>query len=1230
MRIKTAILACVSMIAFAVAAFTTATVPSDGVYRFTFGVSETRDGSIPVPADAVCDVNGTMAEGRFSYGFLGTTDESYRNDVPSNLPSVPHAIDGFKVVKGQKIVLHDAADANGVPCVTGPAAREYLPGGASSFEGRYPVRFSMRAEERAYYAVTCTVANASSSANADVTLFSERCHTHAQHLVLAPGETRTFAWSVELAPNVFKSSGTYTDNAVNIVVVGESAALASVTVVKQPTTTVNAKIRGAAVERINVGTTMWLCDDSTGTDQRCDTPYFTLQNYAGVGSGLSRWASAGLAIRNQGEGGLASSDNVHFNSCLLKPGDYLYVEYGHNETDPAAFTNNLEKYFATATSSEAKLIVVSPLERHYSWDSENSRWNRTLQGYAEAGEAWVEAKIAAGATNVAFIDLNRPFTDWMNAELVRIHGINPSVPLRNAIDYYFFSAKGGKVDATHPNPAGADWGAYFVWSNALERVAAGEAAGATASQRVQAAVLKGVTEGVAASVANDIPWSVTDEIISAGKAPNSYWDATVRAGYDYINSAAVAAVDATCENGVATISGVSMRVLNRVNYAKAVIDIVSAGGATTNRWYSYYNYDASGNISGDIVLPEEAGFIDADLDKDATPDGHFSATLAVPAGGRAYIHFAEASGNTWQVGDDTALSAIYPFEAWRSVLLDDDCSTTDTWTKLFGGANTFEAQDDGISFSATGYDSGGTTKKNGGFARAFAGSAAVSEGRIRVSFKAGYTQGTLVFALSSTKGTTSWPLESGDVIATINGSASVFGSAVNVTLSDDAAPVAQSVVNSGEWMDVDMIIDIDAGKVSASVGGGDYETHTLGTLAKTPWKYFGVTLASQTAHAGAIDDVKIVTLAPADCGDIDTHNFVWNPDVAEGDWNDKANWLYEGVVPADAYPSDVSQDVVVFDSAATVSLRQDAAASNVTFNADVTLRAGQLSLVAVNGECRVTLDGTTVQNVSGSSLSVSNDLVISGNGATFKAVSGTVSLAGDISGSGPMTFSLNDSSSSRFRLYGNNNGYTGDARVTGGYKYARRSVFCWQNENAAGTNAFWNVEYNAASYNKDEYRMVRGTTRFGGYRGEISDTQNGTKLIVGYLNRDSYMYLIDINSGREFDIVKVGTANLEFGTALVRNLDLQAGSVTPVIGTEFNTLTLAADTTIRVAGDASWTAGTVTNLFSYTTLSGATGATLPRRVEVTGLGKGLKAEISVSDGTVTATIARAGLTVLFM
>lgn len=40
-----------------------------------------------------------------------------------------------------------------------------------------------------------------------------------------------------------------------------------------------------------------------------------------------------MTVSNQGEGGLASVYNAHFDSAKSqwKAGDYLYVEYGHNE-----------------------------------------------------------------------------------------------------------------------------------------------------------------------------------------------------------------------------------------------------------------------------------------------------------------------------------------------------------------------------------------------------------------------------------------------------------------------------------------------------------------------------------------------------------------------------------------------------------------------------------------------------------------------------------------------------------------------------------------------------------------------------------------------------------------------------------------------------------------------------------------------------------------------------------
>ena len=64
---------------------TMAAVPADGVYRFTFGVNATQDGSFAVPAGAVYDAQGAYdAATTFTYGFLGTTESSYRDDVPAS------------------------------------------------------------------------------------------------------------------------------------------------------------------------------------------------------------------------------------------------------------------------------------------------------------------------------------------------------------------------------------------------------------------------------------------------------------------------------------------------------------------------------------------------------------------------------------------------------------------------------------------------------------------------------------------------------------------------------------------------------------------------------------------------------------------------------------------------------------------------------------------------------------------------------------------------------------------------------------------------------------------------------------------------------------------------------------------------------------------------------------------------------------------------------------------
>jgi len=1814
---------------FAAEAFTTGDVPADGVYKFTFGVSEAQDGSIPVSADAVCDVKGTgyydgSDSATFSYGFLGTTDTSYIDDAPTGTKVTDaNMIDGFTVVKGQKIVLRNTEDKNGLSCVAGPFAKDYLPAGASSYEGRYPVRFTMRAEERAYYAVTCTVANASADANADVTLYAERSRIIAHHMTLNPGETRTFAWSVELAPQYCKiPADYYKDDAVNVAVVGENAALASLTVVKQPQKA--GKVRGNDVANMNDGKTMWICTDSTGCDYGIATPFFSLVNYAGVGAAVARWMPADIAIVNQGERGLSTANGVHRAACLLKPGDYLYVEYGHNDNSVESYTNNLEAYLSDATAAGANLIIVSPIERHNTWDSENLVWKRSLQGYAEAGEAWVKAKIDEGSRNVAFVDLNKPYAEWMNTETDRICEKNSSIARNAAINFYYRSAKGSAVDATHENTAGADHAAYIFWQNALERVAAGEGAEEGSYEKVQADVLKGITDGYKAKLGIDsdednTPWNVSDEIIAAGGAPNSFWDETVKAGFDFANDVAVANVAATVDQeGVVTISGATLRVLNSGVYYKAVVDIVGADGTVTNRYWSFSNYDTTGCEGGTTVNPEKPGFISADLASGAEPGDAFSEILSVPAGGKAYLWFAKADESTWQVGGNGPSSAIYPLEAWTDVLVDDDCASTSAWNNFTRAVTTFEVPDgeDYIAFTSTARDSSGYHKV-GVFYLTLPEGKEFSDGRVRVSFKALYNGGDLRFVLADSLGNSANTDDNEKIVPnslkmlTLNSTkATVLGSsAVEITMSADETPVAQNDINGDSWLDVDMILNLDTRKALASVGGSEYRECTIPD-AGTPFKYFGIQPITYSTHDGAIDDVKIMTLAPspkhlveavpsndacghveingsevtslnavegadvvlkavsadvelykfvewqdaegntvstkqtlviedvaADCaytavfreyghnenrvatwdfsaykgdfaviptaativtdngmkfslqdgdsmtadglvwhnsalghkgwqtaeslsetadnyiiytpsasgtftlkfsvdnynanrkptmfikaagsfgectktpeepytsvvvgaantkytlsaeldagvtyyiwtysnnwaggdyahnytissiaysyapvyitataavnnanygsavvdgaaaaevfsghevtfvatpassayrfvnwtdgeenivsteatftvpvsadvaytanfekvaagdavelnydfvpfagsaasctgvstfdygcfkfqmisgdsvgasgatwykvavddksalgtalsetgdhyikftapydgtvsfktsvdslsskykaalyikaaeaasacansgdakvnfteankvytlsldvtagttyyvwayswnagaggynpyitissiiyshasdlttltvansdstagavtvngaavdgefdvqkgeyvhlvatpsganafagwknGDgetvsgasdfwlcvegatsltatwrsVDPHSFVWNWKVEEGDWNNQANWLYEGVVPATTYPNDSESDYVTFNTAAKINLGEGASAKEVWLNGAVTFTNGTLTASLVTryeDDGRAILANAGFANPKNLAAEISCPIVMTaGTINWFNKVSDGdwkdwMTVSGDISGEGRYNVNLANVQGNGVKFTGNNNGFHGDVYTSGGK--SNRSVINWS-ENAVGTNTFLHIGHSYGTYNNDSYRMG-ADVKFGGVDGGWWDRYDGALLTIGYLNRDSVINISNGVGGRANSVAKVGNANLTLGTKTIKDLTISAGSVTMPVGIAPQTLTVADGTRIIIPGDTAWTDGTVTNLFSYTTLAGA--GTLAEQVEVTGLAEGLVATIAVAENTVTATIEAA-------
>ena len=144
--------------------------------------------------------------------------------------------------------------------------------------------------------------------------------------------------------------------------------------------------------------TIYILGDSTVCDQSGET----LNSW---GQMLTRWFGPGIAIANHAESGetLASSlGERRFAKVysLLKPGDYVFMQFAHNDMKSNA-PNALENYKANYVTVIGEIrakgaipVVVASMERSSGVNQD------TLKGYPAA------ALEAAAAQNAASIDLH--------------------------------------------------------------------------------------------------------------------------------------------------------------------------------------------------------------------------------------------------------------------------------------------------------------------------------------------------------------------------------------------------------------------------------------------------------------------------------------------------------------------------------------------------------------------------------------------------------------------------------------------------------------------------------------------------------------------------------------------------------------------------------------------------------------------------------------------------------
>lgn len=559
------------------------------------------------------------------------------------------------------------------------------------------------------------MANAGNT-DSTISLFSEKRKYIALNAPIKAGEKLTFKFNVDIDRIKYKvPSFTYEDDMLNICVAGENAALASVIVEKHEKLE-NGKIEGVETANVNNGTTMWIVTDSTSCDYPAMVPYFALQSYGGVGQAFPKYMPENISVVNEGTRGLSAINKDYLNYCKLKPGDYLYLAYGHNHNDADEYYNCLQTYYDKAVQSNAKFIIASPINRHNSgdFDTSTNMWKEGFTAYSEKAEQFVKEKIDEGADNIAFVNLNKFYTEWMNTESERINTLNPNISKDRAMDFYYYSSKGSKVDGTHLNDAGADQGAYAFFKAMQNMVTVAATDSADKYELTQAEVVRPLVEGMKTKVGNsntpNIPITVSEEIVKAGKAPNNYWDKIPSADVEYINSATISdvAVVTNNEDKSMTISSVTMRLMNSIEtYAKARITVTDSEG-DKKYYYTESNFDCTGDAAGGEYTLDS--FITADKGRNDITDADKTAAITIPSGSDCVIDIVSCNDDGG-VGNEPVIYStaynVYPENAalftdginalatgWKisSVGEENTADTTadDSW-KILSGASSYSA-----------------------------------------------------------------------------------------------------------------------------------------------------------------------------------------------------------------------------------------------------------------------------------------------------------------------------------------------------------------------------------------------------------------------------------------------------------------------------------------------------------------------------------------------------------
>lgn len=210
-------------------------------------------------------------------------------------------------------------------------------------------------------------------------------------------------------------------------------------------------VRAIRVERDTTAVTVFLCGNSTVVDQNREP-------WASWGQMIPRWFGDRVAISNHAESGLTAGSFLASNRLekiltMMKKGDYVFCEFGHNDQKERSagagawynFTFNLKKYIDMVRAKGGHVVFVTPTQRRR---FENGKIVETHGDYPDA------MRMVARKEHVPLIelhDMTRTFFEALGEE-----------DSKRALVHYPANTYPGQTEALADNTHFNQYGAYEI------------------------------------------------------------------------------------------------------------------------------------------------------------------------------------------------------------------------------------------------------------------------------------------------------------------------------------------------------------------------------------------------------------------------------------------------------------------------------------------------------------------------------------------------------------------------------------------------------------------------------------------------------------------------------------------------------------------------------------------------------------------------------------------------